>query len=146
MSHFKHYRFDELTNEMLYEILRLRAEVFIVEQNIAKQDLDKVDLQAQHVVLIDDQTIQAYARVFHLDNNTLCFGRVLTAPEHRDKGLGKLLIRGLMDWLHQDYSGQHLSIESQAYLEKFYQEFGLITQGEPYLLNDLPHVKMTARL
>jgi len=146
MNRFDILSYEELTKDQLYCILRLRTEVFVVEQRICYQDMDNLDQQALHVLLQHQNTILAYARVLTTDKGQIRFGRVLTAPDFRGQGHGKELMQRLMNWLHQQYKGKMLHIHAQAYLQTFYQNFGLETQGEPYILEDIAHLSMTKQL
>ena len=132
--------FDELNTWELYEILRVRAAVFVVEQECAYQDVDGIDPKAVHVFLRDEVGIQAYLRVFEKDERTAQMGRMLTVQ--RGAGLGARLlkegIRIARDVLKKDV----LYIEAQSYAIGFYEREGFKVTSEEFLEDGIPHVKM----
>ena len=132
--------FDELNTRELYEILRVRAAVFVVEQECAYQDVDGIDLRSVHAFLWDEDGIHAYLRVFEKDARTAQMGRMLTVQ--RGAGLGgRLLKEGIRiarDVLKKDV----LYIEAQTYATGFYEREGFKVTSEEFLEDGIPHVKM----
>lgn len=132
--------FDELNTRELYEILRVRAAVFVVEQECAYQDVDGIDHKAVHAFLRDEGGIQAYLRVFEKDARTAQMGRMLTVK--RGAGLGGRLlkegIRVARDVLKKDI----LYIEAQCYATGFYEREGFRITSEEFLEDGIPHVQM----
>lgn len=132
--------FDELNTRELYEILRVRAAVFVVEQECAYQDVDGIDTKAVHAFLRDEDGVQAYLRVFEKDKRTAQMGRMLTVE--RGAGLGGQLlkegIRIARDVLKKDV----LYIEAQTYAIGFYQREGFQVTSEEFLEDGIPHVQM----
>jgi ElaA protein len=140
---FSEFEFEQLPPQILYDILALRIEVFAIEQNCLYQDLDFKDQLARHFVGYDQQQLAAYGRVlFDPDKKALSIGRVITAKTYRGKGVGNLLMQQMMNFLNKKYSQQHVVISSQCYIQNFYQSFGFEPQGEPYLEDGIPHIKM----
>ena len=133
--------FDELNTHELYEILRVRSAVFVVEQQCAYQDPDGIDRRAVHAFLQDGGGICAYLRVFEKDVRTAQMGRMLTAV--RGTGLGGQLlkegIRIARDVLKKDV----LYIEAQCYATGFYEREGFQITSEEFLEDGIPHVQMT---
>lgn len=132
--------FDELNTRELYEILRVRAAVFVVEQECAYQDVDGIDPNAVHAFLKDEDGVQAYLRVFEKDERTAQMGRMLTVE--RGNGLGAQLlkegIRIARDVLQKDC----LYIEAQSYAIGFYEREGFRVTSEEFLEDGIPHVQM----
>ena len=132
--------FAELNTHELYEILRVRAAVFVVEQECVYQDLDGIDSNAVHAFLQDENGVQAYLRVFEKDERTAQMGRMLTV--RRGSGLGGQLlkegIRIARDVLKKDI----LYIEAQCYATGFYEREGFRITSEEFLEDGIPHVQM----
>ena len=131
---------DELTVDQLYACLRLRAEVFVVEQRCAYADLDDRDQRALHLWCADEAgALLAYARIFAATGDAdAVIGRVITAPAARGTGLGRqLMVRAIAA------CGPHpIAISAQAHLQGFYGSLGFVTTSPPYLEDDIPHVAM----
>ena len=137
-------RFDQLTTEELYEILRLRAEVFIVEQNCVYQDLDGKDHKAIHVLGRINQELVAYARLFGASEyfKEASIGRIVVSPKHRTLGLGKQIVKASEEALDRAFKAQRIKLSAQSYLGKFYKELGYKSYGEEYLEDGIPHIAM----
>ena len=134
--------FDELTTKELYEILKARAEIFVVEQNCVYQDLDGIDYQSLHVFYEEDGKVLAYLRAFAKDNeaDTVQMGRVLTI-EH-GKGLGGKLLRDGIAQIKERMNPQRIYIEAQCYAIGFYEKEGFRVCSEEFLEDGIPHVQM----
>ena len=141
-------RFSELSPADLYAVVRLREEVFIVEQQCAYPDADGRDPQAWHLLGWSDRengkTLVAYARIFEpgLRYTEGSIGRVVTAPEVRGTGLGKALMAEALRRLEGLAPGQTIKIAAQRRLEKFYLELGFRTVSAPYEEDGIIHVDM----
>jgi len=135
---------EQISRDLLYSVLSLRAEVFVVEQNCPYQDVDGKDPKALHVLGYQNGELAAYARLFgpgdYFEHASI--GRVVTSPTHRGLGLGKQLIKQAIESLEQHWGMTVIHISAQAYLERFYADFGFIRSGENYLEDDIPHLKM----
>ena len=136
-------RFNGLSPAEIYEILQLRSEVFVVEQNCVYQDIDGKDVKAIHVLGEIDGKIVAYARLFmpgdYFDEASI--GRVVVKPEFRDRKLGHDLMRESIAAL-AELGETRIAISAQLYLKKFYESHGFVAEGEPYLEDDIPHIRM----
>lgn len=130
--------FEELTTRELFEIYRLRCEVFIVEQNCAFPDVDAKDLEGQHVFLWEDGLL-AYARVYVKPDCTK-IGRVVTPKDLRGTGLGKELMQRAM--VVAQAHGKPVKVSAQSYLEGFYQSLGFENCTPVYLEDGIPHQDM----
>ncbi len=137
-------RFNELSLLQLYDLLSLRCEVFIVEQNCVYQDVDNKDADAIHLLGMDNGKIIAYARLFDAGNyfENASIGRVLVKEEHRIKKLGHDLMKEAISAVKSEFNTEKITISAQKYLEKFYQQHGFFTVGEEYLEDDIPHIRM----
>lgn len=141
--------FGALTTDELYRALRLRAEVFVVEQNCAFQDLDGLDTQAVHWLgetRGDDglPVLLAYARLLPAGAAfaEASIGRVVTSPAARGSGLGRILMRESVDALHRLWGTQPIRIGAQAHLQGFYRQIGFEPQGDRYLEDGIEHIEM----
>ena len=140
--------FDELSLNELYEILKIRQAVFVLEQDCAYQDADNLDQVAWHLTGWEEGTykkkIIAYLRVvFPGEKYTEpSIGRVLVATESRKKGLGKKLTAEAIARIAIEYPNSAIRISAQQYLEKFYSEFGFRTVSNPYKEDGIPHIEM----
>lgn len=137
-------KFSELENHRLYQILRLRSEVFVVEQDCAYQDMDDCDQSALHVSGQLDEKLVCYARLLPpgLKYDGSSIGRVITSLEVRGEGYGKQLITKCIGYCRQRWAGESITISAQHHLENFYSGFGFGTASEPYLEDGIPHIRM----
>ena len=129
----------------LYRILALRSDVFVVEQNCAYQDLDGKDEHSLWVWAEDESgTVHATARLLPagISYKEISIGRVCTSMHSRGSGLGKLLMRECLVQSENIWGKQTITISAQEYLLKFYNELGFVEEGEMYLEDDIPHLKM----
>lgn len=135
-------RFEELTTTELYELLRSRAEVFVVEQDCVYQDLDGADRHATHLFFEDAGRICSYIRVIDpgVKYAAASIGRVITLPDYRRRGLSTQLIRKGIELALA--LSPVIEIEAQSYLREFYGSFGFRVVSEEFLLDGLPHFQM----
>ena len=156
--------FDELTSVDLYHILKARAQVFVVEQNCAYQDMDEVDFDCLHLVAHQNEALIGYCRIIPPEFNTLqvnlsvahpagktassmpAIGRVLVLAEHRDNGVARQIMTQAIKYCHKKYAKKTIVISAQAYLLSFYESLGFIPEGEHYLEDGIEHIKMTLPL
>lgn len=145
MIQFQWMDFSELNTKLLYEILALRAEVFVVNQGSAYLDPDGKDFSAMHLIGREKESLAAYTRVFFPTESekAIVFGRVLTAPSARNKGYGKQLMQELLSHCDTHFPGVRIQCSAQYYLKNFYNSFGFKEIGEIYDDVGVPHVKMT---
>jgi ElaA protein len=139
--------FDELTPTALYELLQLRSEVFVVEQNCVFLDLDGSDAVALHLLGREeggDGTLLAYARFFQpgVKFPEASIGRVTTRPSARGNGLGHELITEAVAALCKHWGPQPIRIGAQARLEKYYTRHGFVDVGKPYMEDGIEHIEM----
>jgi len=136
--------FDALAAGELYELLQLRAEVFVVEQACAFQDMDGSDKHAIHVLGTADGELVAYARCFPagVKFSEASIGRVITRETVRGSGAGHELMRQSIACIGQHWGRHPIRIGAQARLEKFYLQHGFLIAGQPYIEDGIPHVEM----
>lgn len=136
--------FDALTPAELYEILRLRIEVFVVEQQCIFQDLDNKDPYCEHLMGWIGQQLVAITRLVPpgVSYTEPSIGRVATSPAARGLGLGRSLMNRSIDLMIERYGNQPLRIGAQLYLKAFYESLGFVPSGEVYLEDGIPHVEM----
>ena len=137
-------KFNELTIDELYSIMRLRVKTFVVEQNRIYQELDNQDQSALHLFNLDENgEIVAYARIFLVDNNQkVSFGRVVTSDKVRGQGFGGKLLDQIMEAIQKFFPNKEIVIEAQVQVQDFYKRVGFKSVGEPFIYNLTPHVKM----
>lgn len=137
-------RFKELSLDQLYQIMALRSEVFIVEQNCIYQDLDNKDQLALHVCGFYNDKLVAYARLFdagvYFENPAI--GRVIVSSDARSLGIGHDLMKKSIAAIEEFYKKKSITISAQVYLTKFYQQHGFISVGAEYLEDGIPHIEM----
>lgn len=143
--------FNELSIHELYEIFRLRMEVFVVEQNCPYQDADKKDLESYHLMgfqKANDQTeLVAYSRILPpgISFPEPSIGRVITSPNVRRTGTGRYLMQESISIVKEKYGDASIRIGAQSYLKKFYEGFGFVSEGEEYLEDGIPHREMVKK-
>ncbi len=138
--------FDNLTTRQLYDILSLRAEVFVVEQEQAYQDVDYRDLKCRHIIGYDGNTLVAHCRIFPIGGyfpNQACIGRVVVKPSHRGTGIGHELIdRAIAESIEMN-GYTPITISAQMRLRKYYEAHGFIKSGTTYQEDNITHIHMT---
>lgn len=137
--------FVELTPHELYAIIKLRNEVFVVEQNCVFQDADDKDQVCYHLSgLTTNNKLAAYARLVPagVSYSHISIGRVITSPDHRKAGFGKSLMTKAIEECDRLFGKQSIQIGAQLYLKEFYQAFGFKQISDMYLEDDIPHIEM----
>lgn len=132
--------FDELTNSELYEIIKARLEIFLVEQGINLQDLDDVDYKSLHCFLWEDGKVVAYLRAFYKKEDTVKIGRVLTI--RHGEGMGKLIMEKSLEAIKNKMKCEKLYVEAQKYAAPFYEKHGFKTISGDFLEAGIVHVAM----
>ena len=141
---FKIKPFNALSAVELYQILQLRSEVFVVEQNCVYQDIDGKDQKAIHIIgEFEGQTV-AYCRIFdkggYFDQASI--GRVIVKENFRDRKWGHDLIKEAIVAIQKHYGESQITISAQLYLKKFYESHGFVKTSEEYLEDGIPHIEM----
>ncbi len=138
--------FDELTTEELYEILKLRSQVFVVEQKCNYLDMDDADKGACHVFYTDDDGIQAYLRVLDkgVGSEHVRIGRVISVK--RRCGIGTSLVKEGIKAAVEKFGADTVFVEAQCYVKDMYAKLGFVQTSEEFLDVGIPHVKMELKL
>jgi ElaA protein len=136
--------FGDLTPYELYAIMRLRNEVFVVEQNCVYQDADGKDPHCHHLTIWENDTLVAYARLLpkSLSFEQMSIGRVISSPAYRKTGAGKLLIGLAINACGELFGDGPIRIGAQLYLQKFYESFGFVQTSDVYLEDNIQHIEM----
>jgi len=136
--------FEELTTTELYALLRLRSEVFVVEQACAFQDMDDTDQLAVHVMGYIDHELAAYTRLFGpgIKYTYASIGRVVTSKKARGTGAGRQLMEYSIAAVEERFGKGPIKIGAQQYLQKFYTSLGFVQSSETYLEDGIPHIEM----
>lgn len=137
-------QFNSLSLQELYDIMNLRQEVFIVEQNAPYIDADYKDQKAWHVMAYSNQKLAAYTRIIEagVSYDEPSIGRVVNSPLYRRTGLGRLLMDKSIEVLEEKYQTSKCRISAQTYLVPFYSTYGFKVCSEEYLEDGLPHYQM----
>ena len=137
-------KFSELSIEELYQILRLRSEVFVVEQDCVYQDLDNKDQISVHIFIKEKNEIVAYTRIFKSGDyyKNPSIGRVVVSKKDRGKELGKKIMISSIDYIQENLKGDKIELSAQKYLDKFYKDLDFYKIGEDYLEDGIPHQRM----
>lgn len=149
MLQFACLPFQELSLTQLYDIMALRQEVFVVEQNCPYLDADGRDTSAMHLMAFSDEKLAAYARLLpsgiaYSDYHSI--GRIVTAPDFRSRGYGKILVAQALTETISAFGNKPIKISAQTYLLDFYRNFGFEVAGSEYLEDGIPHTPMIITL
>ncbi|WP_430428669.1 GNAT family N-acetyltransferase [Maribacter litoralis] len=144
MLEIKVMNFTEFNIEELYNVLQLRSDIFVVEQDCVYLDIDGKDDKAVHVVGLKDNKVVAYTRVFkHGDYfDEASIGRVAVHKEYRKFGYGKVIMQASIKVVKEHFNSTKIKISAQKYLTKFYSDLGFNTIGQEYLEDGIPHIGM----
>tara|TARA_R110002049_G_scaffold80302_5_gene204286 strand:- start:438 stop:902 length:465 start_codon:yes stop_codon:yes gene_type:complete len=136
--------FEELSLNVLYAVLRLRQQVFVIEQQCIYPDLDNKDQIARHMLCFDNTELIAYQRCLPPGASypESALGRVIVARAHRGHALGRELVMRGIAFNRQHWPHAEICISAQAHLQTFYSSMGFVAEGEEYLEDDMPHRKM----
>ena len=132
--------FDQLNTSELYEILCVRSEIFVVEQNCVYQDIDGKDQESIHIYTEEHGRILAYLRAFKRADDVLQMGRVLT--RNHGLGLGGKILHDGIAIIKQEMNPSQIYIEAQTYAIGFYGREGFLVSSEEFLEDGIPHVEM----
>ncbi len=136
--------FKDLTTEELYDLLQLRSEVFVVEQDCVYQDLDGKDDIALHVLGFKDENLVAYSRIFKPGDyfKEASIGRVVVKKNERQHQYGYDIMKAAIESIKTHFNTSEIVISAQCYLNKFYTNLGFKAFGTEYLEDGIPHIKM----
>ncbi|WBL25684.1 GNAT family N-acetyltransferase [Zunongwangia sp. HGR-M22] len=137
-------QFNELSLKDLYDILQLRSEVFVVEQDCVYQDIDGKDADALHIIGKKNNEIVAYTRCFDKGFyfEEAAIGRVVVKMNQRKYGYGHDIMKASLKAIKEHFNTEGIRLSAQQYLIKFYENHGFTTEGEGYLEDGIPHIAM----
>ena len=140
--------FDQLSLDELYEIIKLREQVFVVEQNCPYLECDGYDKKAVHLYAAIGAAIAAYTRILPpgLHYQEVSFGRVLVNEKYRRKGFAEKLLKECLNCIEEKYPKTNIKISAQTYLVEFYRRFGFEIISDEYLEDNIPHVNMLKKV
>jgi ElaA protein len=146
MLNWHHKTFAQLSTRELYDILKIRQDVFVIEQQCIYPDIDDADKSASHLFAYNDQgtEISLYLRLFEpgFKSEEVSIGRILTSEASRGRGLGKALVAKALQVIESEYPNHDIKISAQVYLAQFYRDFDFVTTSEPYDEDGIQHIDM----
>jgi ElaA protein len=136
--------FSELTTEELYHILRLRSEVFVVEQNCVFLDMDNKDFDCHHLMGWKGKQLLGYSRILRAGISYVesSIGRIVSSPAARGMGIGRELLSESIKALYRLHGMRDIRIGAQYYLKEFYESYGFVQTGEIYSEDGIDHLEM----
>ena len=138
--------YNDLSKDQFFDILKLRIEIFVVEQCCYYQELDDEDKAAFHVFIYNDGIIVAVGRIIpNLHNKEVKIGRIAVKMEYRKKGLAYKMMKDIMNFLSNDYKNFSVLLSAQTYLIEFYRSFGFKEVGDNYLEDGIEHINMVLK-
>ena len=138
--------YNDLSKDQFFDILKLRIEIFVVEQCCYYQELDNEDKEAFHVSIYNDGIIVAVGRIIpNLHNKEIKIGRIAVKMEHRKKGLAYKIMKDIMNFISKKYKNFSVLLSAQTYLIEFYQSFGFKEIGNTYLEDGIEHINMVLK-
>ncbi|MBU2926742.1 GNAT family N-acetyltransferase [Winogradskyella psychrotolerans] len=144
MLHIITKKFNELTTQELYNLLQLRSEVFVVEQDCVYQDIDGKDQKAHHILGYKDDKLVAYTRIFkpgyYFEESSI--GRVVVQQNARKFKYGYDIMKASIKAIKSQYNERIIRISAQTYLKQFYNNLEFYEVGEEYLEDGIPHINM----
>lgn len=141
MMEWKLKKFDDLTSDELYGILKLRSEVFVVEQDCVYQDLDDKDQLSYHLFLENDGETVAVSRIIpeNVSYEEMSIGRVVVKENFRGQGLSKIMMKKAIDFIVDDLGKSEIRLSGQAYLVDFYDNLGFKKVSDVYMEDNIEH-------
>ena len=132
-----------MSAEEIYDVLKLRSEVFVVEQNCIYQDLDDKDRKASHLCMKNDKgEVIGCCRVFKYNDKYAQIGRFVVAKSYRGKGYAAQMMEMAIQIVKDNYDNMPIMIHAQSYAVGFYEKFGFKVSSEEFLEDDIPHREM----
>lgn len=140
-------KFNELSIDELYNLIKARIDVFVVEQQCPYPELDNYDQLSIHYFLKVNNEVAAYVRI--LPKNTkyieASIGRLLVVERYRGKGYAKKIMKNAIQYIKDEWKETEVKIQAQQYLYSFYSSLGFIQVSDVYLEDEIPHINMILR-
>ena len=138
--------YNELSKDQFFDILKLRIEIFVVEQSCYYQELDDEDKEAFHVSIYNNGIIVAVGRIIpNLNNREVKIGRIAVKMNQRKKGLASSMMEDMLNFISKKYGDFSVLLSAQTYLIKFYQSYGFNEIGDTYLEDGIEHINMVLK-
>ena len=135
--------YNELSKDQFFDILKLRIEIFVVEQSCYYQELDDEDKEAFHVSIYNNGIIVAVGRIIpDLNNREIKIGRIAVKMNQRKKGFASSMMEDMLNFISKKYGDFSVLLSAQTYLIKFYQSYGFNEIGDTYLEDGIEHINM----
>ena len=138
--------FNDFSPDLLYKVLKLRFNTFVLEQKSLYQEFDDIDYEAIHILIQKKGVLVAYMRIFKKDKETASFGRVVVEEKYRNEGYGKLIVQEGMKYIKEHIGVKRVDIEAQEYLKSFYESFGFKQNSKPFEDCGVIHIQMTSQV
>ncbi len=137
-------KFDELTLNELYDIMKLRVDIFVVEQNCPYGELDNKDMESIHIFYKEDGEIAAYLRIIpkFLSYDSVSMGRICVKQEFRSRKLGREIVKDAINYIEKDMKEYIITIGAQEYLKDFYASFDFKPISDVYDEDGIKHLDM----
>lgn len=136
--------FKDLSTSELYEILKSRLEIFMLEQNIICQDMDNIDYVSTHIFIKDKDRVTAYLRAYNIDEESVKVGRVLTLSH--GNGMGKVLLENSIKEIKNKFNCKRICVNAQKQAVGFYEKFGFKAVSDEFLEEGVVHIAMQLEL
>ncbi len=134
--------FEELSNRQLYEIIKLRFDVFVVEQDSIYEEHDRIDYKSMHMFTwSSEERVDAYLRMFKMNDELASIGRIAVHPDKRGIQLGRQFVADAIAYIESNWKCD-IEIGAQTYLKRFYEGFGFVQSSEPYDDGGILHITM----
>ena len=140
MRKFYSKKFDELSTHELYEILKSRTQIFVVEQKISYVDMDGIDYNSLHCFIEDGGRVIACLRAFYDNDNSVKIGRVLTLTH--GSGVGRELMERSLEAIKEKLPSQLIYVNAQEHAAGFYEKFGFSAVSNVFYEENIPHLRM----
>ena len=138
--------YNELSKDQFFDILKLRIEIFVVEQSCYYQELDDEDKEAFHVSIYNNGIIVAVGRIIpDLNNREVKIGRIAVKMNQRKKGFASTMMEDMLNFISKKYVDFSVLLSAQTYLIKFYQSYGFNEIGDTYLEDGIEHINMVLK-
>ena len=138
--------YNELSKDQFFDILKLRIEIFVVEQSCYYQELDDEDKEAFHVSIYNNGIIVAVGRIIpNLNNREVKIGRIAVKMNQRKKGFASSMMEDMLNFISKKYGDFSVLLSAQTYLIKFYQSYGFNEIGDTYLEDGIEHINMVLK-
>lgn len=138
-------KLDEMSALSIYEMYKLRVDVFVVEQNCAYPEIDERDKECLHLQIFLEDKLAAYCRIID-EGETARIGRVIVHPSFRKQQLGKQLMTAAIDTIKRSEHYKWIELSAQSHLQNFYASFGFLSISEEYVEDSIPHIDMKMRI